>query len=37
MRERGGPKIEPWGIPARTGFHNEVCRFKTTLWNLPGR
>ena len=31
MSKRSVPKIEPWGTPARTGFHDEVCPFKTTL------
>ena len=25
--------MDPGGTPARTGLHDEVCPFKTTLWN----
>ena len=25
--------MEPWETPAKTGLHDEVCPFKTTLWN----
>ena len=34
-RKRSGPRIEPWGTPAKTGLHDDVCPFKTILWNLP--
>ena len=34
MGKRSGPKIEPWRTLARTGFHDGVCPFNTTLWNL---
>ena len=37
MRKRSGPKVEPWGTPAKTGFDDDVCLFKTTLWSLPER
>ena len=36
-RQRSGPNIEPCGTPAKTGFHDEFCPFKITLWNLPER
>ena len=29
--------MEPWGTPAKTGLHDEVCLFITTLLNLPDR
>ena len=28
------PEIEHWRAPAKTGLHEEVCPFKTTLWNI---
>ena len=36
-RKRSGLIIQPWATPAKTGFHNDVCTFKTTLWNLFDR
>ena len=36
-RSRSGPKLEPQGTPAKTGFKDDVCPFKITLWNLPAR
>ena len=36
-RNRRGSSIEPWGTPAITGFHDDVCPFKITLWNLSER
>ena len=35
IRKRSGPKIEPWGTPAKIGHHDDVCPFKMTLRNLP--
>ena len=37
MRTRSVPKIEPWGALAKTGLHDDVWSFKTTLWSLPER
>ena len=31
MRKRSGPKIETWGTPVRTHFHDEFSPFKATL------
>ena len=31
ISKRSAPKIKPLGTPAGTGFHDEVCPFKTTL------
>ena len=31
------PGIEPSRTPAKNGPHDEVCPFKTTLWNIPDR
>ena len=37
MRKKSGAKIEPWGAPAKTGLHDDVCAFETTLWSQPER
>ena len=37
MRKRSGPRIDPRGTSAKTGLHDDVCPFRTTLWNLPDR
>ena len=37
MRKRSGPRIDPWGTPAKIGLHDHVGPFKTTLWNLPDK
>ena len=34
IRKRRGSYRNPMGAPARIGLHNEVCPFKTHLWNL---
>ena len=34
FRKRIWPSIEPCGTPAKTGFYDDFCSFKTTLWNL---
>ena len=26
--------MDPWGMPATIGLHDDVCPFKRTLWNL---
>ena len=31
IRKRSGPNIEPWGTPAKIGFHEECWPFKITL------
>ena len=36
-RKRSGPRMEPWGTPIKTGLHDEVFLFKTTLWSLPDK
>ena len=36
-RKRSGSRMEPWGTPTKTGLHDEVCLFKTTLWSLPDK
>ena len=36
-RNRSGTSIEPWGTPAITALHVDVCTFKITLWNLCER
>ena len=33
-RKRSGPSIEPCGTPAKTGFRDQFCLFKISLWNL---
>ena len=37
IRKRSGPRISPWGTPAKIGLQDEVCPFNTTLWNLPDK
>ena len=37
MRKRRGPRIDPRGAPAKTGLHDDICPFKTTLPSLPDR
>ena len=37
IRKRSGPRIDPWGTPAKIGLQNEVYPFNTTLWNLPDK
>ena len=34
IRKKKGPNTEPWGVPASTGYHDDVWSFNTTLWNL---
>ena len=34
MKKMSRPEIEHWRAPAKTGLHEEVCPFKTTLWNI---
>ena len=34
IRKRSGPNMDPWGTSARIGLHDELCQFKTILWNL---
>ena len=36
-RKRSGSRMEPWGTPTKTGLHDEVCLFKTTLWSLSDK
>ena len=31
IRKRGRSVMEPWGTPAKTRLHDDVCPFKTTL------
>ena len=33
MRRRRGFRIDPWGAPVKTGFHDDICPFKATLCN----
>ena len=35
IRKNSGLEIEPWGIPASIGVHEDVWTFKRTHWNLP--
>ena len=37
MIKGSGPRIDPWGTPAKSGLHDDVCPFRKTLWNLPDR
>ena len=36
-KNRRGPNIEPWGIPAFIVVHSEFDPFKTTRWDRPER
>ena len=33
IRKNSGPKLEPWGISASIGDHEDAWPFKRTLWN----
>ena len=37
IKNKSGPRIEPWGTPARIFFQSEDWPFKTTFWNLSER
>ena len=37
MRKRRKPRNDTWGTPDKTGLHDDICSFKTTLYSLPDR